>query len=188
MTRRRNRGARPNRPLGACTIGTFSRPPRDLPAVTEVKWRKAFLKFESVGAGDGGKIEIITAVRTQQVLLAQQRIPGALAGEKLLLLFHKVTSYALPGIGDTGTRTYPSTKIRAYPLNNLQELALSFAAMEREDQGELNEPARLCYTWPEWMQQTVVLGDATTSVAVVENYHTARGVIYLNVSFAFAEE
>jgi len=163
-------------------------PQPSAPSVTEVKWRKSTLKLNSVGATDAGKIDIITPVILQEVLLAQQRVPQALTGEKLLFLIHRITSYALPGVANAGGEVYPSTKIRIHPTDNQQQLATSWAQDEREDCGDLNGPARLSYVWPKWQQQRVLLADATTAICVIENYHCARGYIYVELSYAYAEE
>lgn len=169
-------------------IGIFGKPPKDPPSIVEQKWRRATLKVNVAAAGDSGAIEIFTGVRIQEILLAQQRIPAPVSGEKMVFMMHKIVSYALPGVADSGQQVYPSTKIRGYPLNGLAQLSLSYAQDQAEDSGTLDEPARLSYVWPAWQQQCSQFTTSADAFAVVENYHTARGFVYLYVSFCYADE
>lgn len=192
MTRRANQRRRRSNPRQVPAmpgkIGMFGKPPKDPPTIVEQKWRRATLKVNVAAAGDSGAIEIFTGARIQETLLAQQRIPAPTSGEKMVFMTHKIMSYALPGVADSGQQVYPSTKIRAYPLNGLDQLALSYAQDQKEDSGTLEEPARLSYVWPAWQQQCSQFTSSTDAFAVIENYHCARGYVYLYVSFCYADE
>jgi len=189
MPPKKKRGQRkPKRNGGSSGVGRFYSPSEDPPVIKEIKWRKAFLKWNTVEATDMGHIEEVTALKLREELTAQQRVPPPLTGEKMLIRVKSIIGYGLPGIGDAGKQTSPSVKIRAYPLNQLNQLALSWAQDEAEDAGSLDSNARIGYHWPAWQTQQLLLGDSTAAIAVVESYRTSRGYVYCSLEYAYAEE
>jgi len=188
MPRKRRGTRKSKRKGGTMAVGRWYSPSEDPPVIKEIRWRKAFLKWNTVAATDSGQIEEVTALKLKQELTAQQRVPPPLQGEKMLFRVKTLIAYGLPGIGDAGKQTSPSVKIRAYPLDQLNQLALSWAQDEAEDAGSLDCNAKIGYHWPIWQTQRLLLGDSTAAIAVVESYRTSRGYIYCSLEYAYAEE
>jgi hypothetical protein len=155
--------------------GWFSPKPNP-PVVAENVWRYARLKINVAAAGDSGAIENITPAVIFEKLKAQQGIDitAALASVKIT----SVMSYALPGIADTGAQTYPSTKIRVYAP--LETLAQGVLIAQKEDAGTLNSVARVGYRYSSPLAERVLAGSGTNYVVQIENYHCARGFIYID--------
>jgi len=99
-------------------------------------------------------------------------------------------SYALPGVADGGGQTYPSSKIYAYDLGNLKDAGNNWSMDTREANGTLDDPARIGYSFPGWMQTIPILtvSDASSELFKIENYHCARGLVYMNVSYCYTDE
>jgi len=158
-------------------IGGWFTPPKNPPQVAENKWRPARLKINIAAAGDSGAIENITPTLVFNTLKAQQGIDvtAALSSCRIKSIF----SYSVPGVADSGGQVYPSTKIRVYSPEEDSSQGVLIA--QREDSGTLDSVARIGYTFPRYLSGRVLNGDATAFFAQIENYHTARGYVYLDI-------
>lgn len=168
----RNQGSRRNLPAAG-----WSKPPRDPPPVRENAWRRALLKLNVAAAGDSGAVENVTPARVFNTLKAQQGldVTAALSSCKVIGLH----SYAVPGVADGGGQVYPSTKLRMYTPN--EDSTQGVLIDQREDSGTLDEPARIGYKYAPHLSHRVLNGASTAYFAQVENYHTARGFVYMDV-------
>jgi len=158
-------------------VGGWFVPSKNPPPVAENRWRPARLKFNIAAAGDSGAIENITPTSVFTILKTQQGIDvtAALASCRIKSIF----TYALPGVADSGGQVYPSTKIRIYSPEEDSSQGVLIA--QREDAGTLDSVARIGYTYPRYLSGRVLNGDATAYFAQIENYHTARGYVYLDI-------
>lgn len=158
-------------------VGVFYNPPRDPPMIIENKWRFARLKLNVAAAGDSGAIENITPARVFEVLKAQQGvdITAALASCRIIGTF----SYALPGVADSGAQVYPSTKLRVY--TPMEDSSQGVLVAQREDSGTLEVPGKVGYRYPRHLAERVLNGAGSNYFIQIENYHTARGLVYLDI-------
>lgn len=187
VSRRRSRASR-GRPrtfiaksgTNLSTIGRWYSPPANPPVILETKWRFCRLKFGVAAAGDSGAIENYTPVRIFEGLKAQQGIDVTAALSTCRIL--RISSYALQGVADSGGQTYPSTKIRAFaPTEDTNQGVL---LEQREDGGTLQSVARIGYRYPKHLQQKVMGGSSTLYFCQIENYHCARGYVYIDCMWA----
>lgn len=158
-------------------VGNWHSPPVDPPPIIDNKWRFARLKTNVAAAGDSGSLIDFTAVSVFNALKVQQgvNISSDVASVRIL----KVMSYALQGVADAGGQTYPSTKIRVYaPLEDSSQGVL---LGQREDIGTLQSAARIGYRYPKHLQDRVLASSSTAYFCQVENYHCARGYVYIDV-------
>lgn len=168
--------ARSQNALRQKLAGGWYNPSKDPPVIAENVWRYARLKLNVAAAGDSGAIENITPTVVFSLLKSQQGIDitAALASVKITSVF----SYALPGIADTGSQTYPSTKIRVYaPLEDTTQGVL---IAQKEDSGTLNNVARVGYRYSSALSERVLNGAGANYFAQIENYHAARGFVYID--------
>lgn len=154
-------------------------PPANPPAVAENKWRTARLKINVAAAGDSGAVENITPARLFLTLKSQQGldIPPALTSVRVSGVF----SYALAGVANAGGQVYPSTKIRVYTPKEDSTQGVLIA--QREDSGTLDSVARIGYKYPVFLGGMVLNGASTAYFVQIENYHCARGFIYIDCSW-----
>lgn len=154
-------------------------PPANPPVIIENKWRTARLKISSLAAGDAGIIVDITPAGLFTALKNQQGIDitTALASVRVLGMF----SYAFAGVADTGQQVYPSTKIRVY--SPMEDSTQGVLIAQREDQGTLDSVARVGFKYPDFLAGRVMNGASTSYFAQLENYHCARGVVFVDCSW-----
>jgi len=173
---RRSKGAgRPRRPPALGDICTWTKPSRDPPVIIENRWRHARIKINIAAAGDSGAIENITPALVFSSLKAQQGLDVTASLSSVRIV--GMNAYALAGVADSGGQTYPSTKLRIYTPkeDSTQGVLLS----QREDSGTLDEPARLGVRYPNYLSSRVLNGASTAYFAQLEQYHTARGLLYV---------
>jgi len=162
------------------TIGRWFMPPANPPIVLETKWRYARLKIGIAAAGDSGAITQFTGTSIFAALKTQQGIDVTAALSTCRVL--SVRSYALQGVADSGGQTYPSTKIRAYAP--MEDSAQGVLLEQREDAGTLSSVARIGYHYPKHLRERVIQGTATNYFCETENYHCARGIVYIDIMWA----
>jgi hypothetical protein len=145
--------------------------------VLENKWRYARVKLNIAAAGDSGAIENITPTTVFSLLKSQQGVDvqTGLASCRVMSIF----SYAVPGVADSGGQTYPSTKLRIY--TPMEDSTQGVLLEQREDQGTLDEPARIGYHYPIHLKQRVLNEASTSYFCQLEQYHCARGYIYIDL-------
>lgn len=168
--------------------GKWFTPSPTPPTIKEQKWKTARLKLQVAAAGDSGAVEIFNPVRLREIIGTQQRLPAPTAVQKMLVRVKSVFSYALPGIAESGTQAYPSTKIYVYDLGNLANAATNWSMDTRESAGTLNHAARIGYAFPRWMQSIPILTEGSVELFKVENYHAARGYIYIDMQYCYTDE
>jgi len=171
--------------------GTWFKPPAVSPTIKEQKWKYLTLKVNIAGSGDSGAVEVFTPKRIREQITLQTRVPQPDEGEVMMIRLHRVSAYAVPGIGESGAQTYPSVKLYVYDLTRpLAQQANSWSMDTREAHGTLSEPARIGYTFPPSMQVVPIVSQDTNigEMFKTETYHCSRAYAFFDISFSYTDE